>query len=196
MPLAFSSLNHGTIAFGFFNIDTDLLLLEHHFLFADDFCSCLKLIAEQSEKGSFEKSWEAYSIDRPQDIGDLMAAIHGIRFTGFIGEVYSHFPFPRNEQDFKQKPEGHRNREAVEKIINKCGARRKILISGDAENETVAVAEYLFGKGVFHRLIEYVWLGGYPRWRDGVRPDYVLEMKKNLERSSGWLFRGLALSSP
>jgi hypothetical protein len=196
MPLAFSSLNHGTIAFGFFNIDTDLLLLEHHFLFADDFCSCLKLIAAQSENGSFEKSWEVYSIDRPQDMGDLMAAIHGIRFTGFIGEVYSHFPFPRSEQDFKQKPEGRRNREAVEKIIGKYGAKRKILIRGDAENETVAVAEYLFGKGVFHQLIEYVWLGGYPRWRDGVRPDYVLEMKKYLESSSGWLFRGLVLRSP
>ena len=38
MPLAFESLNRGTIAFGFFNIDTDLLLLQQYFLFADDFC--------------------------------------------------------------------------------------------------------------------------------------------------------------
>ena len=28
MPLAFESLSHGTIAFGFFNIDSDMLLLE------------------------------------------------------------------------------------------------------------------------------------------------------------------------
>jgi hypothetical protein len=31
MPLAFESLNHGTIAFGFFNIDSDMLLLEKYF---------------------------------------------------------------------------------------------------------------------------------------------------------------------
>jgi len=28
MPLAFESLSHGTIAFGFFNIESDMLLLE------------------------------------------------------------------------------------------------------------------------------------------------------------------------
>ena len=28
MPLAFESLSHGTIAFGFFNIESDLLLLD------------------------------------------------------------------------------------------------------------------------------------------------------------------------
>ena len=28
MPLAFDSLNHGIVAFGFFNIDSDMLLLE------------------------------------------------------------------------------------------------------------------------------------------------------------------------
>jgi hypothetical protein len=28
MPLAFESINHGTIAFGFFNIESDMLLLD------------------------------------------------------------------------------------------------------------------------------------------------------------------------
>jgi hypothetical protein len=196
MPLAFSSLNHGTIAFGFFNIDTDLLLLDHYFLFADDFCSCVTFLAGQSEKGSFETSRDVYSIDNRQEIGDLMAAIHGVRFTGFIGEVYRSFPFPRKEEDFKQKPEGSENRQALEKMLGKYATRKKISIRGDAQHETVAVAEYLFSKGVFHQLIEYVWLGGYPRWRDGVRPDYVLAMKKTLEKSSGWVFQGLTLQSP
>ncbi|MGD2186296.1 MAG: hypothetical protein PVI71_09215 [Desulfobacterales bacterium] len=31
MPLAFESLSHGSIAFGFFNIETDMLLLENYF---------------------------------------------------------------------------------------------------------------------------------------------------------------------
>ena len=193
MPLAFSSLNRGTVAFGFFNIDTDLLLLEHYFLFAEDFCSYVTLLAGQSEKGSIETAWDVYSIDNRLEIGDLMAAIHGIRFTGFIGEVYTRFPFPRREEDFKQKPEGSENRQALEKMISKHGARRKVSVHGDARQETVSVAEYLFTKAVFHQLIEYVWLGGYPRWRDGVRPDYVLAMKKDLEKSSGWLFQGISL---
>jgi hypothetical protein len=193
MPLAFPSLNHGTIVFGFFNIDTDLLLLEHYFLFASDFCPHISLLARQSEKGSFETSWDVYSIDRREGIGDLMAAIHGVRFDGFIGEVYRLFPFPSKEEDFKQKPEGCKNREVLEKTISKYAATKKILVRGDVENETVAVAEYLFTKHAFHRLIEYVWLGGYPRWREGMRPGYVVEMKKNLEKSAHWLMRGFAL---
>jgi hypothetical protein len=193
MPLAFPSLNHGTIAFGFFNIDTDLLLLEHYFLFAGDFCAHIVQMARQPGQGTFETSWEVYSIDRRHDIGDLMAAIHGVRFVGFIGEVYRHFPFPQREEDFRQKPEGYMNRETLEKMISKYATRNEILIRGDPENVTVAVAEYLFTKGVFHQLIEYVWLGGYPRWRDGVRPDDVLEMKKALEGASGWLLKGLVL---
>lgn len=38
MPLAFESLSHGTIAFGFFNIESDMLLCDRYFLFADEFC--------------------------------------------------------------------------------------------------------------------------------------------------------------
>jgi hypothetical protein len=193
MPLAFNSLNHGTIAFGFFNIDTDLLLLEHYFLFADDFCAYLSRLAAQSEKGTFETSWEVHSINRREEVGDLMAAIHGVRFTGFIGEVYRRFPFPRNEEDFKQKPEGYENRETLQKIIANYATRKKIAVRGDEKNQTVSVAEYLFTKEVFRQLVEYVWLGGYPRWRDGVRPAYVSEMKQTLEKATGWLFRGLSL---
>lgn len=193
MPLAFPSLNHGTIAFGFFNIDTDLLLLEHYFLFAGDFCSHMAVLAKQSENGTFETSWAVHSIDRRSDIGDLMAAIHGVAFSGFIGEVYRRFPFPSHEGDFKQKPEGFENRAVLEQMLGRHAVKKEILIRCDAENETVAVGEYLFSKEVFHRLIEYVWVGGYPRWRKGVRPDYVMEMKRNIEKTPNWLTAGLIL---
>ena len=193
MPLAFPSLNQGAIAFGFFNIDTDLLLLEHYFLFADDFCNYVTRMAGEFETGSFETSWEVSSIDRREEIGDLMAAIHGVRYTGFIGEVYRLFPFPKRQEDFKQKPEGYVNRAAVDSLIARYARRTKIPVRCDAENDTVAVAEYLFSKETFQRLIEYVWLGGYPRWRDGVRPDYVMAMKTSLENSPSWLMRGRAL---
>jgi hypothetical protein len=32
MPLAFQSLSHGTITFGFFNIESDMLLLDRYFI--------------------------------------------------------------------------------------------------------------------------------------------------------------------
>jgi hypothetical protein len=37
VPLEFESINHGRIAFGLFNIETDMILLNHYFLFAKDF---------------------------------------------------------------------------------------------------------------------------------------------------------------
>jgi len=43
----------------------------------------------------------------------------------------------------------------------------------------------------FQELIRYVWRGGYPRWRDEVRPGYVMEMKRQIEKSNHWLFRGI-----
>ena len=39
MPLEFESISHGKIAFGFFNIETDMILLNHYFLFATGFLS-------------------------------------------------------------------------------------------------------------------------------------------------------------
>lgn len=193
MPLAFPSLNHGTIAFGFFNVDTDLLLLEHYFLFANDFCSYIATLASRSEQSAFETSWAVHSIDRRSDIGDLMAAINGIAFSGFIGDLYRRFPFPGNPEGFKQKPEGFQNRAVVEEMLGHRAVKREIFIRCDADHETVALGEYLFSKAVFHDLIGYVWLGGYPRWRENVRPEYVLEMKKEIEKYPHWLMAGLTL---
>ena len=191
MPLAFESLNRGTVAFGFFNIDTDLLLLQQYFLFADDFCSHLIRIAEDMRQEAFETAWPVYSIDDPRKIGDLMAAIHGIRYTGFIGEVYQQFPFPKREAEFKQKPEGFQNRDWMFSLLGKWAARKTIPVRVDQEHETVSIGEYLFTKAVFHQLIQYVWAGGYPRWRDETRPGYVMEMKERLEKAGGWLTRRL-----
>ncbi|MGD2272791.1 MAG: hypothetical protein PVI06_20510, partial [Desulfobacterales bacterium] len=92
MPLAFESLSHGTIAFGFFNIETDMLILEQYFLFADAFCNHLGKIPQQIENRFFKTVWPVYFIAERENIGDLMGAIHGVRFTGFIGKVYTCFP--------------------------------------------------------------------------------------------------------
>lgn len=46
MPLPFDSLSHGTVAFGFFDIDSDMLLLEECFLFATEFCEYISKTAD------------------------------------------------------------------------------------------------------------------------------------------------------
>jgi len=193
MPLAFQSLNRGTVAFGFFNIDTDLLLLQQYFIFADDFCGHLVRMAEDKGQATGETSWEVHAIEDPRAIGDLMAAIHGIRYTGFIGEVYKRFPFPKREGEFKQKPEGFQNRPWLSSLLEKWAVRKAVPVRVDQEKETVSIAEYLFAKEVFHQLIQYVWGGGYPRWKDEIRPAYVVEMKDRLEKAGGGLMQGLDL---
>jgi hypothetical protein len=191
MPLAFESLNRGTVAFGFFNVETDLLLLQQYFLFADDFCGHALRLAEDKTQDPMETAWKVFSIDDPRKIGDLMGAIHGIRHTGFIGEVYKKFPFPKRESEFKQKPEGFQSRAWMISMLEKWAVPKTLPVRVDPEHETVSIGEYLFTKNVFHQLIEYVWVGGYPRWRDEIRPDYVMEMKGRLEKAGGWLTRGL-----
>jgi len=193
MPLAFESLNRGTVAFGFFNIETDLLLLQQVFLFADDFCGHLVRMTEDIKQEPYETVWEVYSIDDPRKIGDLMAAIHGIRYTGFIGEVYKQFPFPKSEAGFKQKPEGFQNRAWMISLLERWAVSKTVPFRVDRDHETVSIGEYLFTKEVFHQLIEYVWRGGYPRWKEEIRPDYVMQMKGNLEKSRSWLMKGIAL---
>jgi hypothetical protein len=193
MPLAFESLNRGTVAFGFFNIDTDLLLLQQYFLFADDFCRHLIRMAEDKRREPYETPWKVHSIEDPRKVGDLMAAIHGIRHTGFIGEVYKHFPFPKREAEFKQKPEGFQNRAWVISFLQKWAVTETVSVRVDQGKDTVSIGEYLFTKTVFHQLIQYVWVGGYPRWKDEIRPDYVVDMKGILEKACGWLTEGLVL---
>jgi hypothetical protein len=194
MPLAFESINRGVTAFGFFNIDSDLLLLDHYFFFAQPFCENVGDLAERQLDETEEEFWAVHTIDRREDIGDLMAAIHGVNHSGFIGAVYKRFPFPQKEEDFKQKPEGWKNRGVVTEILEKYAQATRICLRLDRPNRTASVAEFLFTQEVFGALIDYVWLGGYPRWKDGVRPEYVLRMKKSIEQSNNWLFSGLRLS--
>ena len=191
MPLAFESLSHGTIAFGFFNIDSDMLLLDQHFLFGSEFCLHIGEMAEYVDKDQFKSNWPIYTIEDREQIGDLMAAIHGIRFTGFIGELYRRYPFPKEPADFKQKPEGYRNQAVVRDMISAYA--RQILLPVEANHRAleVDIGTYKFSRKTFQELIKYVWQGGYPRWRGGIRPDYVMEMKIKIEGRRRGLFEDI-----
>ena len=194
MPLEFRTISHGPIAFGFFNIETDLLLLERYFLYAGDFCRQTSLMAKEDLHEGQRYHWEADFIQKAEDMGDLMGAIHGIRYLGFIGEVYRHFPFPAEPQRFKQNPEGFQNRALIQEIIQKYAQKTSLSITPDEESKTLEMGEYIFSREEFHEILDYVWLGGYPRWENGVRPNDVMHMKVDVEKSQNWLFKGIGFT--
>ena len=39
-----------------------------------------------------------------------------------------------------------------------------------------SIGEYQFDQDGFCRLLQYVDRGGYPKWKDGTRPSYVVAM--------------------
>ena len=191
MPLAFESLSHGTIAFGFFNIESDMLLLDHYFFFANDFCKHIEKMADCQSNKKLTDICQVYHISDPQHIGDLNGAIHGIRYYGFIGEVYRRYPFPEREENFKQKTDGHTTRSVLEETILKYAQTTKIKISVSADYGMIDIGPYCFSRTSFHQLINYVWRGGYPRWKDEVRPDYVMSMKETLSKNPQGIFDGV-----
>jgi hypothetical protein len=177
MPLAFDSLSHGKIAFGFFNIETDLLLLNRYFFFASDFCNCLIKGADSLQEGESELNLRGYLLAEER-IGDLMGAIHGLDFRGFIGAVYRLYPFSQDPGGFRQNPEGFRTRPLLEELLGQYGPAVDIPLRCCRKNTEVEIGGYRFSQENFQELILYVWRGGYPRWRDDRRPDYVEAMKK------------------
>jgi len=190
MPLSFRSENYGNIAFGFFNIESDMLLLEKYFFFADDFCRWISQMAKQNDKGQKKFEFPVYYIADSNDIGDLMGAIHGIRFQGFIGRLYTLFPFPSDPKAFKQNPEGHQTREIVTSEIDPISEKTEVLFEFFKVGH-VHIGPYIFDKDVFQELILYVWKGGYPHWKNETPPSYVLEMKTRLQQTQNRFFKGV-----
>jgi hypothetical protein len=191
MPLAFPSLNQGTVAFGFFNIESDMLLLERHFFFAGDFCGLLAGFALREDPAATETlSLDGYTINSRDRIGDLMGAIHGIRHTGFIGELYRLFPFPERPEDFRQNPDGHRTRERVSGLIAGYASPTDIPVK-PMKDLTLWIGDCRFDRAGFQALIRYVWEGGYPGWKDGRRPTSLLGMKEAVDTSVNPFFAGM-----
>lgn len=188
MPLSFASNSHGPIPFGFFNIETDLLLLDRVFFFATDFC---EWIVEWAGNDAFSHDRrEVFIIQDAKQIGDLGCAIHGFEFAGFINDVYQRFPFPRERSGFKQKPYGPGNRPVVETLLRSFAAPLNLPILFSRETRTVAFGPYEFSAVVFQDLIRYVQAGGMPGWLDGQPPGYVERMTARVAASGHWYFSG------
>ena len=193
MPLAFESLSHGTIAFGFFNIDSDMLLLEQYFFFGSEFCAHIVAMAAGIHDHEYRSQWPAFIIEDRAKIGDLMAAIHGIRYTGFIGDIYRRYPFPKKPEAFKQKTSGNLNQAVVRDMIAGYARQIQLPVRVDQLAGEVGIGEYAFNREAFHELIKYVWQGGYPGWQDDTRPAYVEAMKAQIEKHRRGLFENIQL---
>lgn len=193
MPLAFESLSHGTIAFGFFNIDSDMLLLEKYFLFGSDFCEHIVAMAEGIHANDYQTIWPVYIIEERAKIGDLMGAIHGIHHTGFIGELYRRYPFPEKPEAFKQKTTGFYNQAVVREMISGYARDIQIPIAADRRSGEVDIGVYKFSQQTFQQLIKYVCLGGYPGWQDDTRPEYVETMMAQIKKHRCGPFENIQL---
>jgi hypothetical protein len=78
-------------------------------------------------------------------------------------------------------------------MIQKYAKRTNISFFVDQKNDKISIGQYVFSKTTFQELIKYIWVGGFPRWKDAVRPDYVMEMKRRIEESDNLLFKDLRL---
>jgi hypothetical protein len=194
MPLLFKSVSHGDVAFGFFNIETDMLLLNEYFFFASDFCGHVTDLARQSADKPYRSAWDVHVMP-PEAIGNLHGAIAGSDLRGFIGETYRLFPFPKEPAAFKQNSEGYSTREGIEALAATFVPARRIPVIVKPSGDFIAIGDYAFSRPQFQALLGYVWLGGYLRWKNGVRPAYVIEMAAAAEASVHPLFADIAAFS-
>lgn len=184
MPLAFPSNSHGTIAFGFFNIETDLLLLEQIFFFADSFCEAVITLSENKDTNYVESRIEGFKISDRSQIGNLHGAIQGEDHSGFIGATYKKFPFPLLSNGFKQKTYGSINHDYIKELILKFGEKKGISIIWYKQAGIISIDEYIFTEKAFMMLVAYVDRGGYPKWQNDIRPLYVQQMLNKLAEES------------
>jgi len=186
MPIAFTSHSHGQIAVGFFNIETDMLLMDRYFFFATDFSARVK--AWVSDPDRVHDEWSIYVIPNPDLIGNLAGAIYGFELSGFIGEVYKRYPFPEERAGFKQKPYGYQNQNLIREIIRPFATQSPITVTFLKTDRNIRIGDYVFSKAVFQDIIHYVDAGGMPGWLDGQPPRYVKEMINALDGSKHWFF--------
>jgi hypothetical protein len=186
VPLAFDTVNQGTIAVGFFNVESDMFLVGDYLLFASDLCGW---IAEQAARiePDYSEDHEVWRVE-PQAFGDLHGAMGGWDPGGFLGEVYARYPFPALREEFHQKPQGYRTRAVFEEMVARHGTCTVITLRADSVARTYAFGRFVFAVEWWRAVIDYLWRGGMPRWQDEERPEYVKAMAQAVEGSEHWLY--------
>ncbi|KIX12350.1 hypothetical protein [Dethiosulfatarculus sandiegensis] len=190
MPLGFSSQNSGRVAFGFFHIEVQMLLLNNCFFFARDFCELIKRLALVQAGDPFEELLRGWVIEYSLDMGELHGAIAGISRHGFLGDLYRRWPFPQDRAEFFQKSEGKATNKLVTLSIAGYGEARDLTLAAFETDSGPCLnfCGYHFDQKEVRRLFDYVWQGGMPGWENKIRPDYLLETVAMMPKSgSFWL---------
>jgi hypothetical protein len=191
MPLVFNSLSHGEIAFGFFNAETDLLMLHTYFLFASHFCEGVAALAGGPAPERLEMEWEVYILSEEQ-IGSVSGAVHGVNSRGFMGDVYRRFPLPVDVKTFSRNPEGAKTQAIAREMIERYERPARVPVAVDASGSTIEIGDYMFSREAFHNLLQYLWVGGYPTWKADTRPGYLVTMRERVLASGHPLFDGIS----
>lgn len=192
MPLAFESKSHGQVAFGFFHIETQMLLLEENFFWARDLCAWFGELARGQAPA--QTGLEGWRMESHLAMGDLHGAIEGTRLHGFIGRLYGEMPFPAEESQFKQKPVPAFARLRLESIIGGFGQAGQVPLVTDHQRGMVSIGGYVFDRAGLCQLANYVWMGGMPGWLGGARPGFLEEMAAALKTGGSPWFAGCVLS--
>jgi len=181
MPLAFSSRSHGTVAFGFFNIATDLLLLEDRFCFCSDFCLAVARLAQGASAEGTSEPLAGWGIRDPSRMGNLHGAIAGTDLSGLIGATYRLWPFPQEASAFKQDPGGAGTREQVEGLLQTHALPVDLRPNLTVPTGDTSLGGIDFSAEAFGQLIAYVGGGGMPGWKGGRPAPSVLQMMRELD---------------
>lgn len=190
MPLLFNSLSHGVVSFGFYNIETDGLLLGEHFFFCTDFCAAIKALFEKPLDDAANAAFSGHVFPDPQRIGDLKGALHGSRRNGFFGEIYRMWPFSEAPEAFRQKLHCFGNREKTLALLELMATSSEIQLARKSNFQQVAIGAYHFSRREFVRLLQYVVRGGYPTWEDhneSQLPDQLRVLGRLLTQHEEWL---------
>ncbi len=81
----------------------------------------------------------------------------------------------------------------MEGIITSYTGLTQVLVKIDQDCAEIQIGEYAFSQQGFHALLGYLWAGGYPRWKDSVRPSYILKMREAVERSANPLLHNITV---
>jgi len=77
-------------------------------------------------------------------------------------------------------------------MIERYAGAGRITVAVDGAGSTIEIGDYLFSREEFHNLLRYLWAGGYPTWKAGVRPGCVTGMKERIIAARHPLFDGFS----
>lgn len=168
MPLAYPSTSHGQVAFGFFHLETPLLLLDRRLFWCAEFCALVDRLLATAPGRPWRDTLPGW---RAHDLGDLHAALAGRPGGGLIGALYRRSPFPRDPAAFRQRAAGTLDTAWVEAELA-CHATATPFACGAAAGRCW-LDDVEFDAAGLRRLLDYVWRGGMPGWDAALRPAYL-----------------------